>query len=153
MKQIKVIIISIIIGISLNTYGQKFRTMEQYQNYFIENYKTLDKIEGIWYNLSKLIVNNNIKNYDPEIVAIIKEGDVYKQYTLKDGYYSPVSGTRAFKYTTSGYQYNRYYEEENKTYYGEPFYLYNNSKNSLLKWGCSHFLKTNSEKWAEILII
>ena len=114
-------------------FSQKYRTLEQYQDYFIKNYKSIDKIEGIWYSLSTQTINNIVKQVDPEVVAIIKEGESYKQYTLKDGLYVPISGTRVFMNTTSGYQYNRYYEEEGKTNYGEAFYLYDNSVFDIVK--------------------
>jgi len=125
MKQIEAIIITLLIGISINTFGQKFRTMEQYQNHYIENYKTIDKIEGIWYVLWNQQINNDFQHLQPYTVAIIKEGIYYKEYMLKDGYYSPISYERGFVHPTSGY---KYYEKTSKIGYGETFYLYTNSK-------------------------
>ena len=136
------IFILIISSLMLNqfAFAQKFRTLEQYQEYFLKNYKSLDKIEGIWYKSSKKTIDGYVTNLDPLIVAIIKEGNVFKEYRLKDGYYTPKKGSRSFKYTRSGYQYN-HYEATNYTFYGEYFYLYGENMKFSFKMGVLNLVK------------
>ncbi len=121
MKKIYVII-SLILLLKIS-FCQKYRTMEQFQQHFIENLNSIDEIEGIWYLNSTAQINEHIEKQDPEIVAVIKENGYYMQYTLENGYYIPIEGSRKFAKTSSGYQYIRYYDDVNMTSYGDPFYL------------------------------
>jgi len=83
--------------------AQKFRTVEQFQAYFLDNYQYLDNIEGIWsvfgtiyaapmdYDISQ---TNNIKSYS---VAIIKENGQYSEYVIENGFYKPQNWSNIFK--------------------------------------------------------
>ena len=121
MNQIKAIIILIIIGISLNTYGQKFRSLEKYKNYFIQNNNTIDKIEGVWFvNLN--IYADGLTPINKEFtVVIIKENSQFYQYTIEDGYYSPSGGYKKFNKNYSSYKCIEYDDQCNITMTSSSF--------------------------------
>ena len=125
MKQIKLFIITIIIGISFNTYGQKFRTLEKYKSYFIQNNKTIDKIEGIWFvNLN--IYAKGLTPINKEFtVVIIKENSQYYQYAIEDGYYKPSSGYKKFNKNYSNYKCIEYDDRCNITMTSSSFNITN----------------------------
>jgi len=145
--KIKLFALLIMISFEYQNVGsQKYRTLKEYQEYFISNYQTIDKIEGIWYEQHTLTINENSNNSDPKINVIVKEGTSYIQYTFENGYYLPTSGTKEFNFTTSGYQYKRYFEEINKNLYGEPFYLYNNNKKFSFELGAKDLMRADAKK-------
>jgi|GEM_PF-6032466 len=93
----RLVIPLILLTISMqNGYSQVFRTLEQYQDHFIKNYNTLDKIEGIW--LVKNVITPAEYNKDSEdsYIAIIKENAEFKGYSLKNGVYSPGNNKLTF---------------------------------------------------------
>lgn len=73
-------------------FSQKFRTLEKFVQYYIENYKTLDKIEGIWFaKLYWTPDNLNSNGYQNLTIAIVKEDYGFKGYNIDaNGYYSPI---------------------------------------------------------------
>src|SRR5690242_2400841 len=94
---IRLIIPFIVLIFSMqNAYSQVFRTLEQYEEHFIKNYNTLDKIEGIW--LVKNVITPAEFNKDSEdsYIAIIKENGEFKGYSLKNVNYSPGNNKLSF---------------------------------------------------------
>jgi len=135
MKTRIISIIIVLILIQLSSSSQKYRTAEQFQKYYLENINSINKIEGIWYCHTSATLNSAKSDHDPQVVAIIKEGQSFKQYTLKNGFYEPIPGIRGFENITSGYQYKRYYDDTGETLYGDPFYLYGNNKKFSFEMG------------------
>jgi S1-C subfamily serine protease len=98
-----------------NTYSQKYRTLEQYQNHFIQNIEIIDQIEGIWHvNLSNYL-DGSLIGRNEFIVAIILENGNFAQYTIEDGYYKPSPITSNFTYSGYSYKFNRNNRENNIT--------------------------------------
>ncbi len=119
--------ISILIGSSVLTFSQKFVTLDQYKRYYIENAGSIHGIEGIWSKYTTFTFNTSVKDLPEEIVVIIREGTIYKQYTIENECYRPTPGTREFNNTISGFQYKRYNDNTEETTYGSTFSLYENN--------------------------
>jgi S1-C subfamily serine protease len=132
MKQFKIIIISIIIGISINAYGQKFRTIEQYQNYYIANYETLDEIEGIWKVQRYFETPYENKNQDSWLIAIVKDSYKSNAYNIVDGIYDPGDYKIEF-YNISYHKYEMqaFHHDTRKTF-NDDLYILNNSFHTLI---------------------
>lgn len=144
------------IVISQYAFSQKYRTLEQFQKYFIDNYKSIDKIEGIWQ--VKIFFTPASMNKDNEdwYIAIIKEGTEYKGYKLENGYFSPGNYNITFSSKSNNqYQIKAFNYNVSETFY-DDFYISNNFfqtqfdlTNALRKQG----LNSNaSVKWTFIKI-
>jgi len=142
--------------ISQYAFSQKYRTLEQFQKYFIDNYKSINKIEGIWQ--VKIFFTPVSMNKDNEdwYIAIIKEGSEYKGYKLENGYFSPGNYNISFSSKSyNQYQIKAFNYNVSETFY-DDFFISNNSfqtlfdlTNSLKKQG----LNSNaSVKWTFIKI-
>ncbi len=84
------LLISIFISITINSFSQPFKNEQEFKDYLIANIRTIDPIEGIWagkaLNSSKIILQDGTimnmgggGNYDIRI-AIIKVNDKYIAY-------------------------------------------------------------------------
>lgn len=127
MNKIKVIVIVLIWGIPFNSFGQKFRTIEQYQNYFLENYKTLNEIEGIWYVNLNMYADGIFQTKKEFTVVINNEKNQYFQYTFEDGYYKPDGGYKAFNASYLGYKCSEYDDQCDISMDSYTFIIKNNN--------------------------
>ncbi len=121
----------LIIFLNFNLYAQKFRTIEQYQEYFISNYISLDEIEGIWQGNSKInstsIYGDHVPSESEEgIIAIIKEGNIIYQYKLVDGVYSPSKVTVKYNKGRNYYARTAYFDACDEYVNSNNFTIKNN---------------------------
>jgi S1-C subfamily serine protease len=126
MRIIVISIIAVVLSF-LNAFSQQFRTLDQYQQYFIENCRAIDKIEGSWYVHKTLFVDNVFLRRDEFIVVIIKQSGEFFQYTIEDGYYKPTAGYKKYIKKMPDYFYSVQYESDcNTTMTSNSFSLFNN---------------------------
>lgn len=112
--------------VSQYVFAQKYRTLEQFQEHFIDNYQNIDKIEGIWYVYLTIYADNITPHQNEFMVAIIKEKDEYYQYTIEEGYYKPNPGYKKFTKDYSSYKCVEYEDQCRITMSSTSFYLSNN---------------------------
>jgi len=118
--------------------AQKYSTQSGYEKYFVENYKQLDKIEGIWkQSLQATLAGSNqpVGNEAKSTVAIIFERNdyagnkIFAAYTLENGRYDPTSAVSQYlKFTnnSSKYIYNGAKNAESGiSFSSSPFYYGN----------------------------
>jgi S1-C subfamily serine protease len=128
---------------SNNTFAQKYSTIEQFKKYFLENYTSLDEIEGIWNVFPSISVNDNynrnksgtLENYT---IVIIKDIGVFSEYTMAYGIYQPQKWSNRFVKSAALYTCIRTDEDDYK-WVSDPISIYNNQ----IKYTLTREIKNN----------
>lgn len=105
-KKILLILLTII---PCELYSQRYRHLDDYEEYFYRNINTIDiSIEGIWRSFEVVYLNDQNAGEMEYFVVIIKEGNEFRQYRFENnGNFRPYQWRESYSKTGNSYYFER----------------------------------------------